>query len=133
KRRVSSGEYAVGLTDTDDCNEARKDGKPVGVVYPDSPGIGTLIVPNCAVLIANGPNPEAGKKFIDYLLKPETEKALAESDAAQMPVRKGIPVPEHVVPLEKIKPMEVDYVTLGNRLEELSKGFLKDWVDRNSR
>src|SRR5262249_15036535 len=68
RRRVADGEYAVGLTDTDDYNEARKDGKPVGVVYPDEDGMGTLVIPNCAVLIANGPNPEAGKRFIDYLL-----------------------------------------------------------------
>src|SRR5262249_26777007 len=32
KRRVAAGEYALGLTDTDDYNEARKDGSPVGVV-----------------------------------------------------------------------------------------------------
>ena len=133
KRRVSAGEYAVGLTDTDDYNEARKDGKAVTVVYPDGEGMGTLIVPNCAVLIASGPNGEAGKKFIDYLLRPQTEKMLAESDAAQMPLRKGIAVPAHVVPLEKIRPMEVDYVKLGDRLEQLSKGFLKDWVDQHSR
>jgi iron(III) transport system substrate-binding protein len=133
KRRVSAGEFAVGLTDTDDYNEARKDGKPVGVVYPDADGIGTLVIPNCAVLIARGPNPENGKRFIDYLLKPETEKALAEGGAVQMPVRPGVPVPAHVVPIDKLKPMQVDYVELGARLEELSKGYLKDWVDRNSR
>jgi iron(III) transport system substrate-binding protein len=135
RRRVAAGEYAVGLTDTDDYNEARKDGKPVRVVYPDAgaDGMGTLIVPNCSVLIANGPNPEGGKRFIDYLLKPETEKALAEGDAAQMPVRAGVAVPAHVVPIEKLKPMRVDYEKLGGRLEELSRGFLKDWVDRNSR
>jgi iron(III) transport system substrate-binding protein len=133
RRRVADGEYAVGLTDTDDYNEARKDGKPVGVVYPDADGLGTLIVPNCAVLIVNGPHPEAGKRFIDYLLKPETEKALTQGDAAQMPLRPGVAVPVHVVSIEKLKPMRVDYDKLGDRLEELSKGFLKDWVDRNSR
>ncbi len=133
RRRVADGEYAVGLTDTDDYNEAREDGKPVGVVYPDEDGMGTLVIPNCAVLIANGPNPEAGKRFIDYLLRPETEKALAASGAAQMPLRPGVPVPAQVVPIEKLKPMRVDYVKVGDRLEELSRGFLKDWVDRNSR
>jgi iron(III) transport system substrate-binding protein len=132
KRRVAAGEYAVGLTDTDDYNEARRDGKPVGVVYPDAGGIGTLIVPNCAVLIAAGPNAENGKRFIDYLLRPETEQALAEGDAAQMPVRPGVAAPAHVVPIDKLRPMKVDYVGLGNRLEELSKGYLKEWVDRNS-
>src|SRR5262249_26177177 len=133
KRRVGDGEYAVGLTDTDDYNEARKDGKPVGVVYPDQDGMGTLVVPNCVVLIAGGPNPEAGKRLIDYLLRRETEKTLAEGDAAQMPLRRGVPVPPHVVPLETLKQMQVDYVELGGRLEELSKGYLKEWVDRNSR
>jgi hypothetical protein len=27
----------------------------------------------------------------------------------------------------------VDYAKLGGKLEELSRGFLKEWVDRNSR
>jgi iron(III) transport system substrate-binding protein len=133
KRRVAAGEFAVGLTDTDDYNEARKEGKPVGVVYPDADEIGTLIVPNCAVLIAGGPNLEHGKRFIDNLLRPETEQALAEGDAAQMPVRPGVSAPAHVVPIDKLRPMKVDYVELGRRLEELSRGYLKDWVDRNSR
>src|SRR5262249_9856931 len=132
KRRVGDGEYAVGLTDTDDYNEARKEGKPVRVVYPDQDGMGTLVVPNCTVLIAGGPNPEGGKRFIDYLLRPETAKVLAESDAAQIPVRPGVTVPAHVVTSDKLKARQVDYVQLAGRLEGLSKGYLKDWVDRNS-
>ncbi|MGD9853783.1 MAG: extracellular solute-binding protein [Hyphomicrobiaceae bacterium] len=133
RRRVAAGEFAVGLTDTDDYNVARIEGKPVGVVYPDVDGMGTVIVPNCAVLIANGPNSENGKQFIDYLLTPAVEKALAASEAAQMPVRKGVEVPPHIVVLDQLKPMQVDYSALGARLEELTKGFLKEWVDRNSR
>ena len=56
RRRVANGEFAVGLADTDDYNVARQEGKPVGVVYPDAKGMGTVIVPNCVVLIAGGPN-----------------------------------------------------------------------------
>lgn len=133
RRRVANGEFAVGLSDSDDYNVARQEGKPVGVVYPDTDGMGTLIVPNSVVLIANGPNPEAGKKFIDYLLMPETEKALAESDAAQMPLRPGVPLPDHIIPLERLKPMQVDYAKLGALLEELTRGYLKEWVDRKIR
>lgn len=132
RRRVATGEFAVGITDTDDANVARLEGKPVGIVYPDAGGIGTLIIPNCAVLIAGGPNAEAGRRFIDYLLRPETEQALAESEAAQMPLRSGVPVPPGVVPIERVKPMPVDYATLASLLEELSKGYLKAWVDRQS-
>lgn len=133
RRRVAAGEFAVGLTDTDDYNVARLEGKPVGVVYPDADGMGTVIVPNCAVLIAGGPNVDNGKRFIDYLLTSAVEQALAESEAAQMPVRSGVPVPTHVVTLDQLKPMEIDYGALGVRLEELTKGFLKEWVDANSR
>jgi iron(III) transport system substrate-binding protein len=131
RRRVAAGEFAVGITDTDDANVARLEGKPVGVVFPDADGMGTLIVPNCAVLIADGPNPQAGRRFIDYLLSPETEKALAESEAAQIPLRPGVPVSEGGTRLDEIKPMSVTYDALAALLETLSRGYLKDWVDRN--
>lgn len=133
RRRVAAGEFALGITDTDDVNVARLEGKPVGMVYPDANGMGTLIVPNCAVLIANGPNPDTGRRFIDYLLQPETEKALAESEAAQIPLRPGVPVPETVPSIGRLKPMAVNYTTLADLLETLSTGYLKEWVDRQSR
>jgi len=133
RRRVAAGEFAVGITDTDDVNVARLEGKPVGMVYPDANGMGMLIIPNCAVLIANGPHPDAGRRFIDYLLRPETEKALAESEAAQIPVRPGVPVPEVVPSIERLKPMAVNYTTLAGLLETLSSGYLQEWVARQSR
>ena len=129
RRRVAAGEYAVGITDTDDANVARLEGKPIGIVFPDADGIGTLVIPNCAVLIQNGPNPEPGRQFIDYLLQPETERILAESEAAQMPLRQGVPIPENVTPIETIKPMSVEYGELAGLLDELSKGYHKEWVD----
>ena len=110
---------------------AIKEGKPIVMVYPDQDGAGTLIVPNAAVIIANGPNPENGRKFINYLLTAEVEQALAESEAAQMPLRPGVPVPPGVKRENEIKAMAVDYEKLGARLEGLANGFLRDWVSRN--
>jgi iron(III) transport system substrate-binding protein len=122
----------VGVTDTDDAAVARREGKPIGIVYPDANGMGTLIVPNCAVLIAGAPHPEAARSFIDYLLRPETERRLAESEAAQMPLRPGVPLPPDVVPIQKIRPLSVDYAMLGAKLERLSQGYLKTWVDTSA-
>ncbi|MBI4602484.1 MAG: extracellular solute-binding protein, partial [Planctomycetes bacterium] len=130
RRRVAAGELAVGITDTDDAHVALLEKKPVGVVFPDSEGMGTLIVPSCAVLVARGPHPEEGKAFIDYLLRPETEEALARSEAAQMPLRPQVPVPEGVTPVSRLKPMEVDYAKLAALLEDLQRGWLKEWADR---
>ena len=132
RRRVAAGDCALGLTDTDDANVALREGKPVGVVYPDQEMMGTLIIPNAVVLLGGGPNPAAARRFIDYLLRPETEQALAESEAAQMPVRPGVKIPDHIRPLHTITSMEVDYIQLAERLEQLSRAFLKDWVDANS-
>jgi iron(III) transport system substrate-binding protein len=129
RRRVASGDCAIGVTDTDDAAVARREGKPIGVVYPDADGMGTLVVPNCAVLIAGAPHPEAARRFIDYLLSPETERHLAESDAAQMPLRSDVPVPPGVTPITDLRPLEVSYAALGTKLEELSQGYLKTWVD----
>lgn len=130
RRRVANGECAVGLTDTDDARVAQLEGKPIGIVYPDGDGMGTLIVPNCAVLIAGGPNPGGGRAFIDYLLRPETETALAASPAAQMPLRPGVAVPAGVMPITDLKPMPVDYSDLAARLPDLARGYLAAWLDR---
>ena len=131
KRRVAAAEFAFGLTDTDDASVAMKEGKPVAMVYPDQDGSGTLIVPNATVLIANAPHADNGRQFINYLLTSEVEQALAESEAAQMPLRPGVSVPAGVKRVEEIKAMAVDYEKLGARLESLAQGFLKDWVSRN--
>lgn len=129
RRRVAAGEFAVGITDTDDANVARLEGKPVGIVFPDVDGMGTLVIPNCAVLIEGGPNPDEAHRFIDYLLQAETEQALAESEAAQMPLRPGVSTPENVISVGQLQAMSVEYERLSSLLDELSKGYLKEWVD----
>jgi iron(III) transport system substrate-binding protein len=130
RRRVAAGDLAVGITDTDDFNVAFLEGRPVRAVYPDQDGMGTLVIPNAAVLIAGAPSPDEGRRFIDFLLRPATEQALAESEAAQIPLRPSVPAPQHVRRLSEIRAMSVSYSTLADELEDLSAGFLADWVAR---
>lgn len=130
KRSVAAGDSAFGLTDSDDAVGALLEGKPVGFVLPDQDGAGTLLVPNAAVLISGAPHAENGKRFIDYLLSAETEAALAMSEAAQIPLRAGVPGPVKLPPLDEIKAMPVDYAKLSGRLNLLQNGFLKEWVER---
>jgi iron(III) transport system substrate-binding protein len=136
RRRVSNGEFAFGLTDTDDAAEAIRDGKPVKMIFPTDKtekGMGTLVIPNAVILIAGGPNPEKGKQFMDYLLRPETEAELAKGGAAQMPLRPDVPIPGGMTPLRDLNPIVVDYNRLADRLETLSKGYLDDWVKRQQK
>jgi iron(III) transport system substrate-binding protein len=127
RRRVAAGDFAFGIADTDDFKIAAKEGKPVGLVFPDQKAFGTLVIPNALVLIADGPHPDQGKRFIDFLLQPEIQKLLA---AVQVPAQPGKPVLELTPSLSNIKPMEVDYGKLMSRSKELSRGFLKEWVNR---
>ncbi|MET3115417.1 iron(III) transport system substrate-binding protein [Pedobacter sp. CG_S7] len=126
KKKVATGEIPMGLTDTDDANEAVKEGAPVKAIFLDQRGFGNLIVPNTASLIKNSPNNENGKKLIDFLLSVETEKMLAES-CAQMPLHKGVAVPNTVPSLDNIVPMKVDYARVAQKSEQI-KQYLKQWA-----
>ena len=130
RRRVATGEFAFGIADTDDFYAAVKEGEPVGAVLPDQKTFGTLVIPNALVLLANAPNPEHGKRFIDFLLRPEIQKLLATSDAGQMPVGPETSVREAIPSLSGIKSMQVDYGKLVSESKELSQGFLKEWIKK---
>ncbi len=128
KKKVSDGEVSMGLTDSDDGNEAVKEGLPVKMFFLDQSGIGNLIVPNTVSLIRNSPNNENGKKMIEYLLSSESERMLAES-CAQMPLHKGIQLPANVPSLDDIKPMNVDYKAVAEKSEQI-RDFLKQWTEK---
>jgi iron(III) transport system substrate-binding protein len=128
KKKVSTGEVSMGLTDTDDGNEAIKEGAHVKMVFLDQNGFGNLIVPNTVSLIKNSPNQENGKKLIDYLLSVEVEKMLAES-CAQMPLHKNVPIPESVPSLDNIVAMKVDYSAVAQQSDSI-KEFIKQWLEQ---
>ncbi len=126
KRLVVAGEVAFGLTDTDDANEALKEGAPVEVVYPDQDALGTLIMPTAVVLMRNGPHPEAGRRLVDFLLSAEAERRMAEA-AAHMPLRKGVPTPAGVRPVGDIRAMQVDYGRVAAEMERIQP-WLRQWA-----
>lgn len=126
---VARGQFAFSLVDSDDVVNRMKQHEPVTMVYPDQGAdeIGSLIVPNAAVLIAGSPHQDAGKKLIDYLLSTETERKLAFSDAAQIPLHPGVATPPGLRPIESIKTTTVDYAAIATKLQAI-QSFLKDWA-----
>jgi iron(III) transport system substrate-binding protein len=126
---VARGQFAFSLVDTDDVVNRMKQHEPVTMVYPDQGAyeIGCLIVPNAAVLIAGSPHQYAGKMLIDYLLSNETERKLAFSDAAQIPLHPHVATPPGLQPIELLKVMKVDYAAIATKLQAI-QSFLKNWV-----
>ena len=126
---VTNKEYEFSLVDSDDATNAIRDGKPVRQIYPDQEegGLGCLVLPNAVVLIKGGPHTDNGKRLIDYLLSPETERKLAFADCAQIPLHKGVETPTDVKKIENIKTMEVDFEKVAEKLLEIQH-YLKEWT-----
>lgn len=112
--RTARGDVLIGQTDTDDAYIRIDQGRPLEVIFPDQGGMGALLIPNTVALIKGGPNPEMGRKLIDFLLKPETELRLANLPSRQLPLHEGLEdrLPEKVKPLIKVQAMTIEYVRL---------------------
>ena len=117
---VARGDVKVGLTDTDDVNVAIEDHQPIGMVLPDKNGLGVPVMPNMVSLIANAPRADEGRKLIDYLLSPDVERQLAQSEAVQIPLHEGVPGPKNIPPIDTFKPMTLDYARAASRLEAVT-------------
>ena len=89
---VSAGTIAFGITDTDDATGEVESGKPVAIAYPDSGKgeDGVLFIPNTLALVKGAPHPDAAKKLIEFLLSPDSERMLAESESAQIPLNPAV-------------------------------------------
>ncbi len=124
-REVAAGRFHFGWTDTDDFFVAKLQDSPVAQVFPDAAEgeAGVLYIPNSLVLIRGAKRAEEGKRLIDWLLRPEIEERLAKSATAQIPVRPGVAVPDHVKRPDQIGAvMQVDWDRVGKEYDR--------WVGR---
>lgn len=128
-RLVAEGQLGFGWTDTDDYNVARLNGAPVEVVFPDADGIGTLFIPNTVCILAGAPRPEAAKKLVDWILSESVERELAASRSAQIPLHASLRGAPHQLPLERMKPMQVDYAAVGARIDERAQELKEMFLD----
>lgn len=132
--QAARGEVQVAQTDTDDAYIRQgdpKSGQPpkLEVVFPDQEpgGLGALLIPNTAALVQNAPHPEPARRFLDYLLRAETELLLAGLPARQLPLHPGLEsrLPAEVRPLSRLRPMQVEYARLADQFDELDR-FLRE-------
>jgi len=84
---VAHGAVAWGLTDTDDAYAAMLDGAPVDVALP---GEEAIVIPNAVAILRGAPHRAEAEALVDFLLQTETERRLATSRAAQIPLGDGV-------------------------------------------
>jgi iron(III) transport system substrate-binding protein len=130
---VARGQYAVGLTDTDDALGEIEAGRPLTMIFPDRDDnqkhrkLGVLYIPNTLAVIKGCPNPTGAKQFVDYLLSLDVEKKLAEGPSHQIPVNPKVKakLPSNVATRDQVKVMQVDWNAAADRWEE-SQRFLAE-------
>ncbi|MCY3021789.1 MAG: extracellular solute-binding protein [Planctomycetota bacterium] len=121
RNRVADGTCDLGLTDSDDVFSAMDRNKPVDFVVPgqtaDWPG--AFLIPHTVSVLKNCPRPKEARLFVDYLLRPETERWLAEQPARQIPVRDvGAKLPASLLDL---RPARVDAARLADNVLPLGE------------
>lgn len=104
---VARGDCHAGLTDTDDVWIGKQRGDAIEMIFPDQDGAGTLVIPNSAAILKGAPHPGPAKKFLDWLLRPETEILLSNGPSRQMPVRGS-------GELRRLRAMKVDWGRLSD-------------------
>ncbi|QEL19792.1 extracellular solute-binding protein [Limnoglobus roseus] len=129
--RVANGDFAIGLTDTDDAIIELNAGKSVAIVFPDGepnpqfPRMGVLYIPNTLALVKSGPNLVGGRALIDYLLT--CEGRLATGGGFQIPLNPSVttPLPPAIVRPEAVTRMEVDFETAADGWDDVQE-FLRN-------
>lgn len=124
---VVNGQIAFGLTDTDDACIAVKKGEPVAIIVPDQDNMGALVIPNTVALIKDGPNPEAGKKLMDYLLSENMEKTLIETGWSHIPVR-PIDLTSICMSTEEVLPMQIDFAKIYHYRDQVNQDMTEIFV-----
>lgn len=122
--KVARGEYAFGLTDTDDAMIELNNANPVAIVFPDqgSDQMGTLLIPNTLSIIKNGPNPTRARKLVDRLLAADVEQELALSQSAQIPLNRSVTTKSPAVPDSlSLKIMQVDFERAADQWDQATK------------
>jgi iron(III) transport system substrate-binding protein len=118
---VARGDVKVGLTDTDDVNVAIEGGQPIAMVLPDKEGLGVPVMPNMVSLIAKAPHGDEARKLIDYLLSPDVERQLAQSEAVQIPLHAGVQGPKNMPAIDSFRPMTLDYAKAAGRVDDVTR------------
>jgi iron(III) transport system substrate-binding protein len=134
---VAQGQFAVGITDTDDAIAEVEAGRPLALVYPDRDAPpdsqrGTLFIPNTVALIRACPNPEGARRLIDYLLSAEVEAKLAQSASRQIPLNPQVQIqlPGQIETPRTARPMPVDFARAVDFWNEAQTFLIAEFAKR---
>lgn len=114
-KKVSDGEYAVGLTLEKEAIKYVQAGADVGIVYPEE---GTSAVPDGIGLVKGAKNRENAEKFINFVLSKEVQSMMAK-EFGRRPVRTDTDAPEGLPPMKDVKLVDYDFEWASTQKEQI--------------
>jgi iron(III) transport system substrate-binding protein len=126
---------AVGVTDPDDALAEVRAARDVAIILPDRDvpadgRMGTLFIPNTLMILKGCPNPEGARRLVDYLLSPEVEQKLAESDSHQVPLNPEVKakLPKEIAGARTARHMQVDFGRAADLWDESQKFVIAEFA-----
>lgn len=104
-KKVSDGEYSVGLTLEKEAIKYVQAGADVGIVYPSE---GTSAVPDGIALVKGSKNKENAETFMNFVLSKECQSMMA-NDFGRRPVRTDTNPPKGLPEMKEIKLVNYDF------------------------
>jgi iron(III) transport system substrate-binding protein len=118
---AAAGTAAVAVVFAHDCATAIDSGAEDLVISFPSEGTGFEI--GATALLSGAPNPEAGKRWIDWVLTAEAQELGVEAKAYQIPLNPDAGVSAFSVKLDSIELVEYDFTRAGEQRQALSAKF----------
>lgn len=120
-KKVSDGEFPIGVTLEESAQKYVVNGANVGYVYPSD---GTSAVPDGIALIKGAKDPIAAKKFIDFMVGKEAQSVLPETFQRRS-VRSDVASPKGLTEIKDIKLVAYDFDFAANQKTQ----NLQKWND----
>jgi len=79
-KAVGQGEASLGLTDSDDIADGKREGLPIAALAMTDE---TLLIPNTVAVIRDAPHPQAAQRLFEYLQRPEVAQRLIDASALE--------------------------------------------------
>ncbi|WP_312641300.1 ABC transporter substrate-binding protein [Hydrogenoanaerobacterium sp.] len=114
-KKVSDGEYAIGLTLEKEAIKYVNAGADVGIIYPSE---GTSAVPDGIAIVKGSANRANAEIFANFVLGKECQSMMA-ADFGRRPVRTDTDAPKGLPAMQDVKLVDYDFDWASSQKEEI--------------
>ncbi len=117
-RGLASREFGVGMTLDFIAYGLIQDGAPLAIIWPEE---GAVSVPSPVAIVKNSKNPEAAKRFVDYVISADGQKFLASQGV--VPVRGDVDPPRGQPRASEIRSLPIPFEWAAKNAADIRSRF----------